>query len=257
MKTATVILAAGKGKRMKNPEKSKVMYELAGKPLIEYVVNLALKIKSEKIIIVVGHQKKSVLEFINKKFNGKENPEFKKIYFAHQDKQLGTGHAVIKTKKYLGNYKGIVLILSGDVPLLREKTLNKFIEYHRENKFRASLISAVMDNPSGYGRIIRDSQKNFTDIKEEKDTSEKQKKIKEINSGIYLTDSKILFEALKTLRKDNAQKEYYLTDVFKYFRKNGYKIGAFRIKDRNEISGINTLEQLILMQKQSGKIKQI
>jgi len=238
----TVILAAGKGKRMKNPEKSKVMHELDSKPMIEYVINLARNIHSEKIIVIVGHQKKAVMDFLSDRFyDGK-------IRFAHQDDQLGTGHAVMQTESELKDFSGSVLILSGDVPLLKKSTVEKFMDFHFNGGFSASLISAVFDDPSGYGRIIRDDDGNFTDIKEEKDANEKQKEIKEINSGIYIIDNLKLFEGLRTLKDDNAQGEYYLTDIFKYFIEKKYKIGAIPADNTFEIQGINTIEQLTEME---------
>jgi len=240
LKLATVILAAGKGKRMKNPDKSKVMFELAGTPLIEYVVNLALRIESEKVVLIIGHQKQSVINFINSKYKN----EISKIKFAHQDQQLGTGHAIMQTYDSLKNFEGDVLILSGDVPLLRYETVEKFFAFHKENNFKASLLSAILSDPYGYGRIIRDENGNFIDIVEEKDAADEIKKIKEINSGIYIIDCKLLFEAIKTLDTDNAQGEYYLTDIFRYFKENKVSIGAIPVKNNIEIAGINTVEQL-------------
>lgn len=235
---ATIILAAGKGKRMKNPNKAKVMYNLRGKPLISYVVDLSLKINSDKIIIIVGHQRQDVINFINEKYN------LKKISFAIQEEQLGTGHAVMQTFPVMENFKGDVLILSGDVPLLKIDTINEFINFHKENSFDASLISALFENPYGYGRIIKNKVGELINIKEEKDATENERMIKEINSGIYIVNNKILFEALKTIKPDNAQQEYYLTDIFHYFVKKGKKIGAFLIDNPIEISGINTIQQL-------------
>lgn len=240
MKLATIILAAGKGKRMKNPDKSKVMFELNGKPLIQHVVDLALKIHSDKIELIVGHQKQSVINFIGEKYPD----DISRIKFAHQDEQLGTGHAVMQTYEELKDFKGDVLILSGDVPMLKFETIEKFLSFHYDNKFQASLLSAIFDDPFGYGRIIRDAENNFVDIREEKDSSEKEKKIKEINSGIYIINNELLFEAIKTLKTDNSQGEYYLTDVFKYFRDKGIKIGAIPVDNNIEICGINTIDQL-------------
>lgn len=245
MKLATVILAAGKGKRMKNPEKSKVMFELNGKPLIQYVVELALKIHSDKIVLIVGHRKKSVIDFVNDIFSD----YILRIKFAHQDQQLGTGHAVMQTYEELKDFEGNVLILSGDVPLLKFGTIEKFLSFHNDNKFKASLLSAIFEQPLGYGRIIRDANMNFVDIREEKDSSEDEKEIKEINSGIYIIDSKLLFDAIKTLKTDNAQGEYYLTDVFKYFKDKGIKIGAIPVENNIEICGINTIDQLKELEK--------
>jgi UDP-N-acetylglucosamine diphosphorylase/glucosamine-1-phosphate N-acetyltransferase len=241
-KLATVILAAGKGKRMKNPDKSKVMHKLLNKPIIEYVVELAHKIHSDKIIVIVGHQKKSVIDFLENKFRSD------KIKFAHQDVQLGTGHAVMQTESGLTVFDGEVLILSGDVPLLEYKTVDEFLKFHSEGGFSASLISAHFEDPSGYGRIIRNASGDFIDIKEEKDSTEEQKKIKEINSGIYLVDNKKLFDALKTLSSDNSQGEYYLTDIFRDFISKKYKIGAMPVNNTLEITGVNTIEQLTEME---------
>lgn len=242
---STVIMAAGKGKRMKNPDKSKVMHELRGKPLIQYVVELSKEINSDMIILIVGHQKQSVIEFINSRFSD----ESAKIKFAHQDEQLGTGHAVMQTKSFLRDFDGDTLILSGDVPLLKSETVKSFLDFHTKGNFDASLISAVFDNPSGYGRILRDSSEDFYAIKEEKDCNEEEKKCKEINSGIYLIKNNLLFESLDTLKTDNAQGEYYLTDIFRYFSSKGLKTGAFPVKDNSEITGINTVEQLEELEK--------
>jgi len=244
-KLATVILAAGKGKRMRNPDKSKVMFPLKGKPMIQYVVELALKVHSEKIILIVGHQKQTVMDFIKDTFKN----DMDKISFAFQDEQLGTGHAVMQTKAELETFDGDTLILSGDVPLLRYETVENFLNFHNANNFSASLLSANFDNPHGYGRIVRGSDGNFIDIVEEKDADEEIKKISEINSGIYIVDNKNLFEALKTLKTDNAQGEYYLTDIFNYFKEKNMKIGAVPTENNIEITGVNTVEQLEQMEK--------
>ncbi|MGB9696083.1 MAG: sugar phosphate nucleotidyltransferase [Ignavibacteria bacterium] len=242
MRLTAIILAAGQGKRMKNPLKSKVMYELLGKPLIYYVINQALAVGAEKIVIVVGHQKQQVINYVTEKFKNLVN---KIIFFAHQDIQLGTGHAIAQTYNFFSEINVEVLILSGDVPLLKKTTLIKFISFHSTSQNCASLISAFLANPFGYGRIIRSTNGDFLDIREEKDASFEEKQIKEINSGIYLINSHLLFDALKKLDSNNAQKEYYLTDVFSIFKKNNLKIGALPIEDSNEIRGVNTIEQLI------------
>lgn len=237
---STIILAAGKGKRMKNPDRPKVLFELNNKPLIEFVIDLALSLDSNLIIPVVGNHKQKVIDFIKHKYKD----SISKIRFAHQDEQLGTGHAVNMTREFLEDFEGDVLILSGDVPLLNKKTVDRFIKYHKEHGFDASLLSAIFDDPSGYGRIIRDVNGVFIDIREDKDASDEEKKIKEINSGIYIINCKYLFEGIKTLKSDNAQQEYYLTDVFRYFKEKGLKIGALPVDDNIQIVGVNTVEQL-------------
>jgi len=246
LKLTAIILAAGQGKRMNNPLKSKVMYELCGKPLIYYVISQALSVGAEKIVIVVGHQKHQVIEYVSENFKDLVN---KVIFFAHQDIQLGTGHAVAQTYNFFSGINAEVLILSGDVPLLKKTTLNKFINFHIVNKNSASLISAFLTDPFGYGRIIRNTEGNIINIKEEKDASFEEKQIKEINSGIYLINSLLLFDSLKKLNSNNAQKEYYLTDVFSIIKNNNFKIGAMPIEDCNEIRGVNTIEQLIELEK--------
>lgn len=231
---------------MKNPLKSKVMYELLGKPLIHYVISQALAVVSEKIVVVVGHQKEQVINYVTENFKDLVN---KVIFFAHQDIQLGTGHAVAQTYNFFSGINAEILILSGDVPLLKKITLDKFINFHSASQNAASLISAFLSEPFGYGRIIRNRKGEFLNIKEEKDASSKEKQIKEINSGIYLINSYLLFDALKELNSNNAQKEYYLTDVFSIFKKNNLKIGAMPIEDSNEILGVNTINQLIELEK--------
>ncbi len=246
MKLITIIMAAGKGKRMMNPERSKVMHEIAGKPMIEYVVQVAIDCGSDLIVPVVGHQKQSVIEFLNSRFSSFKE----KIRFAHQDEQLGTGHAIMMTEKIVKGIDANILILSGDVPLLSRDTVTRFMNFHHEGGFDASLISAVLDDASGYGRVLRDESGNFIDIREHKDCSDEERNCREINSGIYLIDGKILFDALSSLKTDNVQGEYYLTDVFESFRNRGKSIGAFPVSNIAEISGINTIEQLQTLEKE-------
>jgi bifunctional UDP-N-acetylglucosamine pyrophosphorylase/glucosamine-1-phosphate N-acetyltransferase len=239
-------MAAGQGKRMQNPERSKVMHEIGGKPLIEYVIGLAIDSGSSLIVPIVGHQKQSVIDFISDRFA--EHAD--KVRFAHQDVQLGTGHAVMMTEDIVKDRTGNVLILSGDVPLLSLRTVDGFRKFHEEGGYNASLISAVLDDPAGYGRVLRDSEGNFYDIREHKDCTDEERKCREINSGIYIIDNLLLFEGLKTLSTDNAQGEYYLTDVFRHFKNSGKKIGAYIADNAAEISGINTIEQLQALEKE-------
>lgn len=233
---SVVILAAGKGKRMNNPDMSKVMVELDKKPLIHHVIFQAMKLQPGKIVVIVGHQKESVINYIR--------DNFQLIEFAIQDEQLGTGHAVLQTEPNYVNYEGDILILSGDVPLLRASTLNKFINNHYTNNFDLSVLSTYTPNPTGYGRIIRNDNDEFVKIVEEKDADIRQKTINEINSGVYFVKSSLLFEALKQVSNDNQQNEYYLTDIIEILQQKGYKVGAFAAAEFNELQGVNSPEDL-------------
>ncbi len=235
-KLAVAILAAGLGKRMKNPDKPKVMFEIGGKPMIDYVVELAFKINADKVIPIVGHRREQVINFLNGKFPGKN------IEFAVQEEQLGTGHAIMQTEKLLKNFDGEILILSGDVPLLKYETIQKLIDEHLKNDNDATLLTTVFNNASGYGRIVRDKNGEFLKIVEEKDATEEQKEIKEINPAIYIVNSKVLFDTLNKITPNNNQKEYYLTDIFHHIPKE--KTGTVVTNDELEVTGVNSIEQL-------------
>ena len=229
-------MAAGKGKRMKNPGMAKVMYELNGKPMIEYVALTATALKPERILLVVGWQKQSVIDYIAQIF-----PD---TIFVEQNEQLGTGHAVLQTKSKLEDFNGDVLVLSGDVPALKEQTASALVGYHRTSEASATILTAELDDPFGYGRIIRNDDGSVKRIVEEKDATEKERAIKEINSGIYVFDKMKLFEALEHITPNNAQGEYYLTDVFEMFWKKQWKVSAVKAVDSFEVIGINTADQL-------------
>lgn len=233
---AVVILAAGLGKRMKSPDKPKVMFEICGKPMIQYVVELAMKVNAEKIIPIVGHHREQVISLLDNLF-----PE-EGIEYAVQAEQNGTGHAVMQTENILNNFDGEVLILSGDVPMLKLETVQKLINEHFDNKNDATLLTTVFKDSSGYGRIVRDENGHFAKITEDKDASEDEKKIKEINPAIYIVNSKLLFDALRQITPENNQKEYYLTDIFNFIPKD--KIGTVVTNDELEVTGVNSIEQL-------------
>ena len=171
------------------------------------------------------------------------------VKYAFQEEMLGTGHAVIQAKEYLRGKKGKILVLNGDVPLIRPDTLNKLIEKSIENKEYATLLTAIYDNPKGYGRIVRDEGGNISAIVEEKDTTEEEKEIKEINAGIYCFDIEELLLALDKIKPNNAQGEYYLTDVIKIMNEKGLKTGAVIVEDNTEILGINDRIQLEMLTK--------
>jgi UDP-N-acetylglucosamine pyrophosphorylase len=233
---AVVIMAAGKGTRMKDPSKAKVMYELLGKPMIHYVVDLAWSLKADRIVVIVGYQRESVTNYICKLYPN--------IEIAEQVEQLGTGHAVLQSEIALGDFYGDVIVLSGDVPLLTAKSMQQLIEYHSETHAGATILTADMDNPAGYGRLIRNDYDSVKKIVEHKDATEEERQVKEINSGIYIFDRQKLFDALQHITPHNVQKEYYLTDVFEYFWNRHWRVSALKTVSVDEIRGINTVEQL-------------
>ncbi len=233
---AVIILAAGKGTRMNNPDKAKVMFELSGKPMIAYVVHQAESLAPERIIAVVGFQKESVMDYLSTAFYGR-------LEYAHQDVQLGTGHAVQQAEHLLGTFAGNVLILSGDVPLLRADTLRAFADAHSASGAVVSVLSVDAPNPAGYGRIVR-IEGNFERIVEHKDASESERAITEINSGIYLVRASSLFTALREVSNSNVQGEYYLTDIISILRGHGERVIAWKCDAFTEVLGINTIDQL-------------
>ena len=234
-KVITVIMAAGKGTRMKS-EKSKLVQKIYDNELVKRVTELAKKIGSDETIAVVGHLREQVQEVLGDS-----------VEYAYQEELLGTGHAVMQAENYLKGKDGKVLILYGDVPIIRPETLRNLIKKSIENKEYATLLTAIYDNPTGYGRIIRDVGGNIKGIVEEKDANEIQKEIKEINSGIYVFDIKELLIALKKIKPNNAQGEYYLTDVIKIMNDKGLKTGAVIVEDNTEILGVNDRTQLELL----------
>lgn len=235
-KLAVAILAAGLGKRMKSPDKPKVMFEINSRPMIDYVVELAFRVNADLVVPIVGHHREQVINFLGNKFPGKD------IKYAVQADQLGTGHAVIQTAELLKDFDGEILILSGDVPLLKFETVEQLINEHFSAGNDATLLTTVFENSYGYGRIVRDSEGNFTGIVEEKDATEEQKQIKEINPAIYIVNSKVLFDALSKISPENNQKEYYLTDIFRFIPKE--KTGTVVTNDELEVTGVNSIEQL-------------
>ena len=231
----TIIMAAGKGTRM-NSAKSKLVHKIYGKELVKRVVELAQKIGSDEIVAVVGHLREQVQEVLGDS-----------VKYAYQDELLGTGHAVMQAKKYLKGKKGKVVILYGDVPIIRPETLKNLINKSIKNKEYATLLTAKYENPTGYVRIIRDEGGNIKAIVEEKDADPLQKKIKEINSGIYCFDIEELLNALEKVNNNNSQGEYYLTDVIKIMNDEGLKTGAVIVEDNTEILGVNDRSQLELL----------
>lgn len=235
-KLAVLILAAGKGTRMKNPQMAKVMNTINRKPMVEYVIDLAGRLRADRIILIVGWQKNNVIGH----FSGSPY----RVEFVEQSLQLGTGHAVLQAMEPLQDFSGDLLVLSGDVPLLTEKTVKAFIGYHRTSGAAATILTAEVESPEGYGRIIHNEDGSVKKIVEHKDASADELKITEINSGIYLFNKEKLYECLPKITANNVQKEYYLTDVFESFWKNDWKVTAVKVIDTIEVVGINDFGQL-------------
>ena len=234
---AAVILAAGKGTRMKS-NKSKLVHKIYGKELVKRVVETAKKAEIKDIIAVVGYKKEQVQDVLGDSVN-----------YAIQEEMLGTGHAVLQAEKYLRDKKGKVVVLNGDAPIIRPETIKNLIQKSINNKEYATLVTAIYSNPTGYGRIIRDEGGSVEEIIEEKDANEEQKQIQEINAGIYCFDIQELLKALKELKPDNAQGELYLTDIVKIMNKKGLRTGAITVKDNTEILGVNDRIQLEMLTK--------
>ncbi len=234
MPLAIIIMAAGKGTRMKS-DQAKVLHKANGKPLIEHVLEKSKRLEPDTIVLIVGHQAEKVMEATL----------HHDLQWALQKPQLGTGHAIMQAEEHLGSFRGDIIILSGDAPLVSTSTLKNLIESHRRENAAATVLTASLDNPAGYGRVIRQNNSStVTKIVEHKDASPEELAVREINAGMYVFNAETLFNALKEIRNDNAQNEYYLTDVFSVCFKNGEKVSAFQTADADEIKGINTVEQL-------------
>ena len=231
---AVVIMAAGKGTRMQRDDIPKVCNLVLGKPLIQYVVDQAKSLSASKIICIVGHQQAVVRDVL------KNEP----VLFAEQLEQLGTGHAVQQTADLLKDFDGDVIVLSGDVPMLKGDTLKTLLETHHAGGFGSTVLTALAPDPKGYGRVLRTPENLFDRVVEHKDASEAQLIIEEINSGIYVFDSKNLFAELHKVGNSNAQGEYYLPDVLPLLKARGLKVGVEICETFSEIQGINTVDEL-------------
>lgn len=226
-KRYAVILAAGKGTRMKS-DLYKVLHPVCGKPMVQHIVDLLQQCSMEKIITVVGHGAEKVRD----QLGGASE-------YALQEEQLGTGHAVMQAEGVLHSKQGTTVVVCGDTPLLTEETVNTFIDYHESKEAKATILTAHADNPAGYGRVIRNSKGSAEKIVEHKDASESEKQVKEINTGTYCFDNQFLFEALKKVGNDNVQGEYYLPDIIEILKKQGEAVEAYQTADFMETMGIN------------------
>ncbi len=233
MQRAAVVLAAGQGTRMKS-DLPKVLHSINGEPLIGHVLKSLAAVEIDKVYVVVGYKAEDVMRAC----------EGDKIDFVRQETQLGTGHAVMQCEESLSGFEGTVVVLNGDVPGLRSSTIGEFIEYHESENADATVLTAMLEDPTGYGRIVRAADGSLSRIVEEKDASPEEKSIKEINSGLFCFNREPLFASLKEISRSNAQNEYYLTDVIAAMRSRNLPVRAYCIEDPMEVSGVNTIEQL-------------
>jgi bifunctional UDP-N-acetylglucosamine pyrophosphorylase/glucosamine-1-phosphate N-acetyltransferase len=243
-----LILAAGKSTRLKS-SLPKVLHVLAGKPLIDYVVEASLPLTPEKTLIVVGHEAETV----------KSQLAGRSLTFVEQVPQRGTGHAVQLAAQLLRKHHGSVLILYGDVPLISASTLKRLIAIHQENRNSVTLLSTLLENPTGYGRVIRDSQGSVEKIIEEEDASVEEKRVKEINTGIYCFEIVDLCEVVDQLSSNNMQQEYYLTDCVGLLRQKNKIVGAVVCDDPTEVLGVNTRLDLARLERivRDRKLRQL
>ena len=227
MKKFVIVLAAGKGTRMKS-KSCKVLNKICGKTMVEYVVEAAQATEPDKIVTIVGNG----AEEVKKVLAGKSE-------FVLQKKQLGTGDAVLTAANKLAAENGATLVITGDTPLFTSQTFQKLFDYHQSKGNAATVLTAQAPNPFGYGRIIRDDQDNVLRIVEQKDGTAEELETDEINTGVFCFDNQKLFSALKQVNNHNAQGEYYLTDVLEILRNQGERIGAYRMPDFSESLGVN------------------
>jgi UDP-N-acetylglucosamine diphosphorylase/glucosamine-1-phosphate N-acetyltransferase len=238
MGTFAVVLAAGKGTRMKS-ELPKVLHPVGGIPMVGHLVNKLESMAVERVVVVVGHKGELVKEYLGVR-----------AAYAEQSQQLGTAHAVLQTKRQLGNRRGSTLVLTGDTPLIRPSTMERLLIAQRVNRCAGVVLTAIVHDTTGYGRIIRDRWSGeVIDIVEEKDATPEQKRIAEVNTGIFCFDNESLFRALPDISNHNAQQEFYLTDIVKVMRQTGVsgesmKFGAVVLEDPMEAMGINTPDHL-------------
>ncbi len=231
-----LVMAAGLGTRMKS-KRAKVLHEIGGRPLIAHVVRTAQTLDPRTILVIVGHQAEELEQAVLAEVGELAS-------FAVQAKQRGTGDAVESARKQLEDSGSLILLLSGDVPLIRAETMRKLINHHQATAAACTILGVRLENPTGYGRIIRNPQGAFEKIVEQKDATDEERQVREINSGIYCFESQDLFEALQRIEPKNQQGEYYLTDVCEILNSNGRKVEVFTHTDAREVSGVNTRAEL-------------
>ena len=240
----SIILAAGEGTRMKSTL-PKVLHQICGQPMLLYVLKVVLKAGCRKNYLVVGYKSENVIEALRNYLPLKKRG----IEFVKQTKLLGSGHAVFQVKKIWKDYKSNVLVVYGDLPLLTGRTLNRLIQTHFREDNSLTILGATLENPSGYGRIVENSNGKVVRIVEEKDATPKEKRINRVNGGVYCFKAEDLFKAIDKIRPDNRKSEYYLTDAVEILGEMGKRIGMVMTKDSSEVEGVNNRKQLADIQK--------
>lgn len=233
---ACIILGAGEGTRMKS-KLPKVLHLVGCKPLVSHVLDTALSLNLDKQVLVVGFRGKTVASHI------RQNLGYKNVDIVFQAKRLGSGHAVLQAAKVMSGYRGNVLVLCADVPLIKKGTLKKLMALHSRQENEVTILTTKMANPSGYGRIIR-AGNQVVKIVEDKDATAQEKKVREINTGIYCFKAQSLFRILKKIKPNNRKKEYYLTDAVELLQQEGAGISALLCASNQEVAGINDQQQL-------------
>ena len=236
MDLVIVVLAAGEGTRMKSSH-PKVTHPICGKPMINYVIDAACELKPTKIVLVVGHKKDEITATLGDREKCVSD-------VVVQKQQLGTAHAVLRAQTALSKFKGTILVLNGDVPLISAKLLKNLQRRHAKRRASATVLTALVEKPYGYGRAVRDNKGEIAKIVEEKDATAKERALDEINTGTYCFNGQDLFSALKKVKRDNRQKEYYLTDVIEILNKSNKKVFAFAVDRPEDVLGINSRQQL-------------
>src|SRR3989304_1664172 len=243
---AAIILAAGLGKRMKS-DIPKVLHPVAGKPMLFYPIEVVKSLGIDKVVVIVGHKAEEVintLQEVRSQESGVRSQKKFQIQFVKQEPQLGTGHAVLCAEDSLKAWKGNILILSGDVPLITRETILGLLDLHAKKKALISFISSIVEDPAGYGRVVRGKNNTVLKIVEDKDASQREKRISEINTGIYFIDAAFLFSGIKQIKKENAQGEYYLPDLIGMAVKQKKRVAALTHINAAEVMGINNRIEL-------------
>ena len=242
-----MVLAAGKGTRMKS-DAPKVAVSLRGKSLLNYVADNLIDAGFQRMVVVVGYRKEEVMGLMA---SYKERDL--RVEFAEQTEQLGTAHAVLSASEALKDYRGPLLVTNGDMPMIRGETFRELLNAHQKNGYNVTVLSAIAENPFGYGRLVRDENGELLRVVEEKDASREEKEIKEINTGTYVFEAPEIFDLLRGIGTNNNQKEYYLPDAVELARAGGHRSGSVIVRESEEALGVNSPDDLRLLEEQLEK----